>query len=251
MKAHDIQVRQTAKFLIYVLGRHPDEFGLIPDADGFVPIKILLKAMHEEQGWRHLRDGHLTELCLHMQPAPIEIQNNRVRCTDRSRLPAIIEPAELPKLLYTTVRQRAYPVVLEKGIPPSQGPHVVLCADPGMAERLGRRIDNHPVMLTVQVGGAPGGAGKYRQYGNVLFLTDHVPVGEFSGPALPREKTRESQKTKPDGEVAPAPPGSYFPDPSVFQAPRPAADKSKRAHRKKAWQTERRQARRQKHNKGE
>jgi putative RNA 2'-phosphotransferase len=36
--------------LSYVLGRRPDEFGLVPDADGFVRLKDLLKALHEALG---------------------------------------------------------------------------------------------------------------------------------------------------------------------------------------------------------
>jgi len=43
--------QNLAKMLAYVLGRRPDEFGLIPDAEGFVRIKDLLKALHEEEGW--------------------------------------------------------------------------------------------------------------------------------------------------------------------------------------------------------
>ena len=33
--------KQLAKFLNYVLGRRPDEFGLVMDKDGFVKIKDL------------------------------------------------------------------------------------------------------------------------------------------------------------------------------------------------------------------
>ena len=45
-----------SKFLVYILGRKPDEFGLVPDKDGFVKIKELLKAINEEDGWRHIRE---------------------------------------------------------------------------------------------------------------------------------------------------------------------------------------------------
>ena len=41
--------KQLAKFLNYVLGRRPDEFGLVTDKEGFVKIKDLIKATSEEE----------------------------------------------------------------------------------------------------------------------------------------------------------------------------------------------------------
>ena len=41
--------KQLAKFFNYVLGRRPDEFGLVTDKEGFVKIKELIKATNEEE----------------------------------------------------------------------------------------------------------------------------------------------------------------------------------------------------------
>ncbi len=246
MKSHDIHLRQTAKFVTYVLGRHPDEFGLVPDPQGYVSIKSLLKAVHEEQGWRHLRMGHLNELVLNLDPAPIEVQGSQVRATSREALPLIAKPDTLPKLLYTAVRQRAYPVVLDKGIIPSQGPHVILSSNLQMAERIGRRIDNHPVVLTVQVAAAPLRQTEFRRYGRDLYLAAYIPVGGFSGPPLPKEKSKEIKKQNTAVESPPSSPGSFYPDPARIQPPPTPAEKGKRSSHKKSWQTERRKARRHK-----
>ena len=71
--------RRLEKFIVYVLGRRPDEFGLVPEAEGWVKLKDLLKAINEENGWRHVRRSHIDEIVL-TQPAPeIEINDNRVR----------------------------------------------------------------------------------------------------------------------------------------------------------------------------
>mgnify|MGYP002064141397 CR=1 FL=1 len=43
-----------SKLLTYVLERKPDEFGLVPDADGFIPVADLLKVAKEE-GWHRVR----------------------------------------------------------------------------------------------------------------------------------------------------------------------------------------------------
>ena len=246
MKSHDIHLRQTAKFVTYVLGRHPDEFGLVPDPQGYVSIKSLLKAVHEEQGWRHLRIGHLNELVLNLDPPPIELQGGQVRATSRDALPLIAKPDTLPKLLYTAVRQRAYPVVLDKGIRPSQGPDVILSSSLQMAERMGKRIDNHPVVLTVHVSAEPLRRTEFRRYGRDLYLTEHIPAGGFSGPPLPREKSKEIKKQKTTVESPPPSPGSFYLDPEKIQPLPTPAEKGKRASHKKSWQTERRKARRHK-----
>ena len=43
-------LRKLSKFLEYALGRNPDEFGLVPDGDGFVRIKELAESI-SRRGW--------------------------------------------------------------------------------------------------------------------------------------------------------------------------------------------------------
>ncbi|MCK7505928.1 MAG: hypothetical protein MZV70_18885 [Desulfobacterales bacterium] len=72
-----------AKMLAYVLGRRPDEFGLIPDAEGFVKIKDLLKALHEEDGWGYVNQSHLQRGPAQRSRRPaFEIDGNRIRAVD-------------------------------------------------------------------------------------------------------------------------------------------------------------------------
>ena len=80
---HKKDPKQLAKLLNYALGRDPDEFGLVPDESGFIKIKELLKALHEEDGWKllylveddavengvwtslHLEEGNLAQVINH------------------------------------------------------------------------------------------------------------------------------------------------------------------------------------------
>ncbi len=43
-------LEQLAKFISYILGRNPAEFGLVPDPEGFVKIKEFLKAARRRRG---------------------------------------------------------------------------------------------------------------------------------------------------------------------------------------------------------
>lgn len=132
------QLQPFSRILAYILERHPDEFGLIPDKDGFVTIKELLKAFSETDGWRHIRRSHFNELLLVDPDPPVEIKENRIRAKNRDQLPAARPCTDLPRLLYTAIRKKAYPAVKEKGLRATKQSPVVCTADPEAAERLGR-----------------------------------------------------------------------------------------------------------------
>ena len=202
--------QNLAKMLAYVLGRRPDEFGLIPDAEGFVRIKDLLKALHEEEGWGYVSLSHLNEVLLSVPGAPFEIRQNDIRSVDRNTPDLRVSARELPKLLYACIRRRAYPHVHAEGIHPSSHPRVVLVADRVLAERLGRRIDPDPVILTVNVRCACEAGVVFDPSGEGLFLADHIPPDCFSGPAVPREKPSDTGKPTPENGVSrPTMPGGF------------------------------------------
>ena len=202
--------QNLAKMLAYVLGRRPDEFGLIPDAEGFVRIKDLLKALHEEEGWGYVSLSHLNEVLLSVPGAPFEIRQNDIRSVDRNTPDLGVSARELPKLLYACIRRRAYPHVHAEGIHPSSHPRVVLVADRVLAERLGRRIDPDPVILTVNVRCACEAGVVFDPSGEGLFLADHIPPDCFSGPAVPREKPVDTGKPTPENGVSrPTMPGGF------------------------------------------
>jgi len=198
---------ELAKILAYILGRRPDEFGLVPDSAGYVKIKELIKALNEEEGWRYVRKAHLEEVRLTLPNAPIEIEDNLIRARDRSHLPPLEAAADLPKLLYTCIRRKAYPFVATRGIMKSEG-DVILCADLQTAERIGRRIDRTPVTLTVQVQKSLQKRVRYFTGDGNLYTAAFIPAGCFTGPPLPREKPDLAPPTDMV-PAAPKKPGSY------------------------------------------
>jgi putative RNA 2'-phosphotransferase len=190
--------------LAYVLGRRPEEFGLVPDGDGFVRVKDLLKALHEEDGWRYVNASHINEVLLSVPEAGLELAEGRIRVRNR---PTAGPPADqpLPKLLYAFIRRRAWPHVHTEGIQAAAAPGVLLAADRAMAERLGRRIDPEPVILTVSVQLLGEKGQTFAPAGEGLFTVEAVLPGTFSGPPLPKEKPEEDRAAgrKPAAEPAP------------------------------------------------
>ena len=237
---HHHKIDRLAKFLAYVLGRQPDEFGLVADAQGWVRLKDLLKALGEEAGWRNVRRNEIHELTLRPGVPIVEVDGERIRAVQRERLQGQTIAESWPKLLYHALRRRAYPVVIDKGVkahPPLD--RVVLALAPSMAERLGHRIDSEPVILTVNCQALLDTGAPLWRYGDHLYLTTGLPPASFNGP--PVEKIMP--KPKPDVPTAvpkPKTPGSYFvdlaEDSKSERSPGKAAKKRKnewKRHRKK------------------
>lgn len=189
--------RQFSKLLSYVLERHPEEFGLIPDESGYVKIKELLKAVNETEGWRHIRESNINELLLVETNPPFEIAGKHIRAKQRQQLPETAICRELPKILYTCVRKKAYPNVLEKGV---SGQTPVICTpDSKMALRLGKRKDPSPVLLTIHTAKTAAEGVVFHQFTDMFFMADDIPPETFTGPPLPKvpEKEKTSRPAKP------------------------------------------------------
>ena len=186
--AQQKKLKQLSKLLSYVLGHKPAEFGLVPDRDGFVKIKEFLKAVSEEEGLRYIRRSHIDEILMTLSHPPIEIKDNYIRATHRDKLPKHNPTQTLPKLLYTCVRRKAYPFVLNKGIFPMGYSRVILSSVPEMAERMGKRKDRTPVLLTVQTRKSLEKGTLFYEAGDTLYLADSIQTGCFTGPALPKQK---------------------------------------------------------------
>jgi putative RNA 2'-phosphotransferase len=237
--------KKLAKMVAYMLGHVPGEFGLVPDENGFVKLKEFLKALHEEDGWRHVRLGTLREAMLTLPQVPFEMTGDAIRAKDRQYLGPPVVAEELPPLIYTCIRRRAYPRAVEKGVTPGAGPDVVLSSDRDMALRIGRRRDADPVVLDVQVARAQRYGVTFRQADGTLYLADAIPAGCFTGPALPKEQPgpkKKPEKTaikeKMRGEDA----GAFHPG-----VPEPAASVKKKSRKTDLdWKKGRKAARRKK-----
>jgi putative RNA 2'-phosphotransferase len=200
------------KFIAYILERRPDEFGLVTDSEGYIKIRELLKALNEEKGFRHVRRSHLNEILYSIENPPFEIDDNRIRAKHRDLLPRPDVARDLPKLLYTYIRRKAYPFVADKGIFPSGYHQVVLTSERDLAERMGKRNDPQPVILTVHVQKSLDNGVRFYQAGGLLFLATSIPPDCFSGPALPKEKPEKLKQGRAHSAKQPEAAGSFLID---------------------------------------
>ncbi len=240
--------QQLAKFIGYILERHPDEFGLVLDPNGFVKIKELVKAVNEEEGYGYVRRSHLNEIQISI-PACLEIVDDTIRAVNRQRLTAPA-PAECPpQILFTCVRSKAHAAILEKGIFPQGAEHVVLSSEQEMAERIGRRKESQPVVVRVHTGQSHQQGVRFYQSGESLFLADYIPLNCFTAPPLPKEKPENEkagkaakrQKPKQEGNFTP---GSFYMDINPEKKSKKTGSKPKSG--KTPWKKDRKRLRKQK-----
>ena len=224
--------KKLAKLLDYILGRRPDEFGLVTDGDGYIKIKDLLKALSEEEGLTYVRRAHLNEILLTLPDPSFEISDNSIRARNRRHLPEHAYAHDPPKLLYHCVRQKAYPHVCTKGLYPTGYSRVILSSNPNLAQRMGRRIDRSPILLTVQVQPCLDKGVVFFSAGESLFLADFIPPDCFSGPPLPKEKPAAAKTDDLKKPEAQQPAGSFFIDLEESMKPKVPGSKQNRKSKK-------------------
>ncbi len=249
MRTHNL-----ARFMRYILGHKPDEFGLVPDREGFVSYKEFLWAVHEEPGWGYVREGHINEVLLGKDRALFQPEEKRIRALDRRWTLDLENPTQaLPKILFVAIRRKAHPVVMEKGLTAVGGRHLVLSPDREMAERIGRRRDQEPVVLEIMSASAREAGISFFPFGH-LYLTEQIPAMFINGPPASPERSRWRT----------GPPASKQ-DPKILERKREAGrpdfgagtfaldlerdpDRSRRAkgRKRKGWKEEARKTRRRK-----
>jgi len=203
-------LQQLSKLITYILGRRPDEFGLVLNSDGQVKIKELLKAICEEKDWKYVRRSHINDIFAILPNPPIEISDKLIRAKHRDSLPQHLPAKNLPKLLYTCVRSKAYPSVIEKGISPSGDNKVVLSSSREMAERMGKRMDHTAILLTVHAEKSIQEGVVFYQAGGRLYIAESIPTGCFTGPPLPKHKMESKEPANQKQDMLHRLAGSYI-----------------------------------------
>jgi len=247
-RSQEIRTESLTRFLIYVLGHRPDEFGLVPDSEGFVVYKELLQAIHEEEGWRYVRKSHIHEILIGSDREMFQAENDRIRVLERRwEKDAGNRNMSLPGLLFIPVRKRAHPVAIEKGLNAPPSGFLVLSSSKEMALRIGLRRDPDTIILEILAQQASRQGVAFYSFGD-LVITDHIPPGVIAGPPVPKEvlekkKDRAAQEKKPMKRVIVPETGTVLLNSSRDPDPYRRA-KGARGKKRKGWKEEARKARR-------
>ncbi|MCF8067261.1 MAG: RNA 2'-phosphotransferase [Desulfobacterales bacterium] len=235
--------KKLAKFLSYILGRKPDHFGLLPDADGYVKIKDLLKALACEEGFRHVRASHIDEILYTLPDPPIEIKESLIRATDRQMLPEPVTADHLPGLLYIAIKRKSWPFVHKKGLIVSSRPYIMLSSEQVIANKYGKSLDRKPVLLTIHANMAQDTGVCFLKYGDHLFLSDEIPPECITGPPLPKQQPEKIKTADKKREEKAKTPGSFMMDITKDQI---KPSKRYQKDKNQSWKKDRKRIRKEK-----
>jgi putative RNA 2'-phosphotransferase len=246
-RSYQNRLNSLVRMLIYMLGNKPDEFGLVPDSDGFVTYKELLKALNEEEGWHYVRKSHINEVLLGKERSLFQADDKRIMVFDRRWKMDLEDVSQnVPKLLFAPIRRKAHPVVMEKGLKSGKGNYQVLCTDKHMAMRIGKRRDQNPVLLEISASAAAGKGISFHPFGS-LFLCPSVPAEFISGPPVSQEILKSLKEAKEKKEQLKPKPSDFAPGTFPLDAARdPDPRRRAKGKKQKSWKENARKMRRHK-----
>ncbi|MFN3534388.1 MAG: hypothetical protein ACK4WB_03255 [Desulfatiglandales bacterium] len=189
----EIRGSELEKELNYILGRYPDEFGLIPDEMGYVSLKELL-AVLSELG-KGVTKNDINELLL--RGGAFEIKGNRIRAKEIFFSRESIPNDLLPPTLYTFIRRRAHESVFREGIR-YLDQMVPLFRDRESALKIGNRKTQGPVILELSTKAFRGAKTQVFALGNML-MADYIPKDSIVGPRPEAKDTKERSKVREVG----------------------------------------------------
>jgi putative RNA 2'-phosphotransferase len=195
-KKNLIRSEDLGRLMIYILGRSPYEFGLVPDEEGFVPYKELLRAINEEPGWGYVRWGNINEVLSGKERDLFLFDGKRIKTTDRQWTLDLSRPAQpTPKILFIGIRRKAHPVVMEKGLRKIEGSYYILSPEREIARRIGMRRDQRPVLLEIMAYAAQREGGLFYRFGD-LFLTSDISPQHIAGPPVSKDAIKERERKR-------------------------------------------------------
>ena len=145
---------KISKAVSYALRHRPDEFGLKLDAEGWVDIKDLTKAVSKNLHFAIGRED-IEEIISLSEKKRFEILGDRIRATYGHSFDSKIEfqPVEPPEFLYHGTSPRAWEAIEQEGLKPMNRQYVHLSSDKATAEKVALRHDKKQVIiLTVNSG---------------------------------------------------------------------------------------------------
>jgi putative RNA 2'-phosphotransferase len=228
--------------MTYILGHNPDEFGLVPDRDGFITFKELLWAFHEESGWSYVRQSSINEVLLSEDRALFEVRHKSIRSQSRNwNLNLDFTVEDIPPVIYIPIRRKAHYTILEKGLIRSNDKFHVFSLHRDMAKKIGKRRDSKPVILEVMSEKAKKEGISFYAFGE-LFLSKELPSRYIIGPPVPKDmhKQKEDKVTEKKEVITSFDAGTF-----VLDSTRdPDKKRGAKGRKKKGWKEEARARRR-------
>jgi len=230
------------KYLVPLLSRYPDEVALIPNKDGWFPISIVVRVLHENSLFKWVRENHLLQLPHLMKTPLVEVHENLIRAKDISNLPFPTLVTEVPEILYSYCKPKRIHHVYQKGLVTRKQP-LILSPIQEKALEIGKRFSPDPILLRIRT--TQTSKTQFQQFG-LFFLADVILSQAIEGPPVETFKLPKKSSFKPKEETfsMSISPGSCFIDGTKLMDKNKIRYVQKKGQKKKIeWKKERRKDR--------
>lgn len=192
------------KFLLYLLAHHPEEFGLIPDNNGFFKIKEIFQVLIFTKKFKKVRLEILKQLFSYYYKDFFEISENFNSVKPKSIYyspPQKIEFSQINKYttLWTFVKPKIWLKISVEGMWKPCNSLIPLFSDKELAQNWAKvkgclLLEVFPKLITPNV--------NLYVFGEKIFLVDKINYEALKGPSIDQKFLR---KYGPKFEVSPKP----------------------------------------------
>ncbi|MDR7482954.1 MAG: RNA 2'-phosphotransferase [Armatimonadota bacterium] len=167
---------RLSRLLARVLRHKPEDVGLTLDAEGFVELGALARALAAQPGWEEITAGEVASVAA-ADPRRYELRDGRIRARygHTVQIQAPGTPALPPEWLYCGVPWGALAEIRAAGLRPGARQYVHLATTPAEAAAVARRHADDVVVVAVRARPAHDAGIVFWRAGPQLYLTGPLP----------------------------------------------------------------------------
>jgi len=166
---------KISKLMAYILRHSPEEFGLEPDREGFVPVKELVKAL--KSVYPEVTEEFVREIVSRDSKGRYEIRDDKIRARYGHSFPVYLNHREDTEshFLYHGTPKRNLSSIMNEGLKPMGRQFVHLTTSKSEALETGRRHGGDVVLLVIDAECLRKRGLKVYGAGKNVRITEKVP----------------------------------------------------------------------------
>lgn len=143
---------ELSKEVSYALRHAPWEYELEMDGEGWVEVVQLIEALNHIDRWKSINCFDLVKMIDFSDKKRHEIANNKIRAFYGHSIPMKIQKKEMqpPDVLFHGTARKFLGGIIKHGLLPKTRQYVHLSQDKATALCVGKRRDEHPIILQVE-----------------------------------------------------------------------------------------------------
>lgn len=179
----DARLVNLSKLMSLVLRHEPDRFGLVLDAEGYVPIEDLVEALRRERTVVTAEDIRAVVSTVEPGKQRFAIEEGEIRANYGHSIEAKIrqQVAVPPDFLLHGTVESTLPSILAHGLRPMKRQYVHLTTDSSLALRIGQRRGK-PRLVRVSAKAAHEDGIHFYRANAAFWLADEIPPIYLSTP---------------------------------------------------------------------